>query len=53
MNNMEDIKPNLLSENERIQLKNEMMMILEKCSKEEIEVALLQLKNKEQTCGIA
>lgn len=41
-----EIKPNSLSEEERIQLKNEIMTILEKYSKEEIKIALQQLKQK-------
>ena len=46
MNRSKVIKPNSLSEEERKRFKKELMMILEKFSKEEIERALHQLKNK-------
>lgn len=46
MNLSKNIKPNALSEEERKQFNKEMMIIVEKYSKEEIEMALHQLKKK-------
>ncbi|CAM5183118.1 hypothetical protein UACE39S_05337 [Ureibacillus acetophenoni] len=53
MNIMNEIKANSLSEYDRMQLKKEIIMLLEKCSKEEIEGALIKLKNKDQSNEIA